>query len=55
MPRDILFRYFEIRPTPMQNMATHHALALPVIATRAGLAMVNHGELIELNIPEVGA
>ncbi|MCH7747183.1 MAG: hypothetical protein IH939_03715 [Acidobacteria bacterium] len=54
MPRDILFRCFEIRPTPVQNMVTNRALGLRVMPTLATLAMEHRGELIELVLPEVG-
>jgi hypothetical protein len=54
MPRDILFRCFEIRPTPVQNMVTNRALGLRVMPTLATPAMENRGDLIDLDLPEVG-
>ncbi len=55
MPRDILFRCVEIGPNPVQNMVTNRAVGLRVIRILATRAMEHRGELIELDLPEVGA
>ena len=55
MLRDILFRGFEIGPNPAQNMVTNRAAGLRVIRVLATRAMESRGELIELDLPEVGA
>ena len=55
MPRDILFRCFEIGPNPVQNMVSNRAVGLRVIRILATPAMKGRGELIELDLPEVGA
>ncbi len=55
MPRDILLRCFEIGPNPVQNVVTNRAVGLRVIRILVTRAMENRGELIELDLPEVGA
>ncbi len=55
MPRDILCRSVEVGPNPVQNMVTNRAAGLRVIRILATRAMQNRGELIELDLPEVGA
>ena len=55
MPRDILFRSLEIGSNPVQHMVTNRAAGLRVLRVLATRAMENRGELIELDLLEVGA
>ncbi len=55
MPRDILFRCFEIGPNPVQNVVTNRAVGLRMVRILVTRAMENRDELIELDLPEVGA